>query len=878
MNDSLITAILLQAENPWAKPEDFPDLNASLKSNCYNRYFAYIIYFSGTLNGGLEDDYKNISRFITLNAQEVITHFDTDALLKHAQVLLAEANSNVDKKLAYKVGICLALVAVYADDVSIKKAAYEQLTLLFNEKGLLADPLSFEHCNRFLTPPAVDKKFNSTRVIIWAWEVSGKNMAATFESERQQLIQTEFANQPIKKALFLLGLSDFDLLNKDKIQAAYDGCNKRLQELCDVSFEEVATHPLLKSFNDAQNLLLYYQRFIGFNYKNRLKSLENLLHQVSNSEITQEGIFTSLYEAINEFDTELNEMLPIVKIEPPYITEETIAVHLGGYVGDSKQYKAQEKLHTVIGKFWEDICVKVVPLLIAANELLANHENISVRIGPLIEFATKAEKINGLITQIKELQLKRFKGISIANNAAQQWEELGSAMRQVKEQIDYYKAWVRINIRDLIHLNECLVLNEMARTKDTDALHLISEQSSLNKHIGGKLEWLRQLNGIAKIIVESELKNQTFGATNYESIESMRRNLEAHRTKLVLFKQQGSGKLNELLQQEICILLQQYKEAGKRLEQCSQERNSTSFSWEKKWSDFLKQQKTLDNVFTILNKKIPPDYDTAEYITQSTAKCILKLRQQKTGFEQKIAEVKKKIEESAIDTFHYLLLKERIEQEAKSFVTRDNEALTQFLQKIDQISSDDSGQRYASLVQLIKTEQNYLGQSREFNCLGLYCSSRSHAPFTPILHEFEKLVSVIGKKDWTDSSLSLDAMKYTLLKNQIEKESASYLEQGTHHQDRKESITRLQQQIAQLNQQEGSKGERFQALYECLKSEMVATTNSHLRIGFFPSWHLCRLQKVYGAILQNAENIRHLGSDAVEAPIFIAQMQGIDAL
>jgi len=51
MNDSLIAAILLQAENPWAKPEDLPDLNTSLKSNCYSSYFGYLSYFSGTLKG-----------------------------------------------------------------------------------------------------------------------------------------------------------------------------------------------------------------------------------------------------------------------------------------------------------------------------------------------------------------------------------------------------------------------------------------------------------------------------------------------------------------------------------------------------------------------------------------------------------------------------------------------------------------------------------------------------------------------------------------------------------------------------------------------------------------------------------------------------------
>jgi hypothetical protein len=864
MNDSLIAAILLQAENPWAKPEDLADLNTSLKSNCYGSYFGYLSYFSGTLKGGLEDNYKNISHFITLNSKDVITHLDTDALLKYAETLLLEATSKVDKKLAYKAGICLALVAVYAEDVSSKKSAYVQLAKLFAEKALLADSQSLERCNLFLAPVAVDTKFNPTRAIIWSWELSGKQ-AAAFEFDRQMRIKTDFTNQPIKKALFLLGLSDLDLLSKDKIQAACDRCNKRLQELSDISFEEVAAHPLLKCFNEAQNLLLHYQRFIGFNYKNRLQSLENLLLQVKHSEIIHEEVFTNLYQAINEFDTELNEILHIVQIESPYITEEVIVEHLGGYVGNTKQYKAQEQLHILIGKFWEDIYTKVSPLLIAVNELLANHENISVRVGPLIEFFTKAEKISGLIVQIKELQLKRFREISVANNVAQQWDELGLAMKKVKEQIDYYKAWVRMNIRDLIHLDECLVLNETERTKDTDSLHLISEQSSLDEHIGDKLEWLKQLNGTAKIIVESELKNQAFGATTaYESIDSMRRNLEAHRARLLLFKQQGSGKLNGLLQQDISALLQQYKDAGKRLEQCFQERNSMTFSWEKKWGEFLKQQKVLDNIYTVLNKKIPPDYDTAEYITQSTGKYILKLRQQKTIFEQKIAEVKKKIEQGTIDTFLYLLLKKRIEHAAKLFVTEGNENLAQFLNKIESISSDEGGQRYTALVQLIRTEQNDLGQSREFNCLGWYCSSRSYAPFTPILHESEKLVSVIANRDWTNTPISLDTMKYLILKNQIEQECTRYSEHGTHHQDRKDSITRLTLKIAQLDQQEGNLGGRFQALYESLKNEVVATTSSHLRIGFFPSWHLCRLQKVYGVILQNAEQINCLGSEVME--------------
>ncbi|MFJ1267172.1 hypothetical protein ACD661_01235 [Legionella lytica] len=869
MNDSLITAILLQADNPWAKPEDVADLHTKLKSNCYTGYFSYLNYFSGIPNGGLEDDYKNISHFITLNTKELITHFDTDALLKHAEALLLEANSKIDKKLTYKAGVCLALVAVYAEDVSRKKAAYEQLAKLFSEKGLLADPQSLARCNAFLAPLPVDTQFSSTRSIIWSWELSGENVGS-FEVDRQLLIKKEFLNQPIKKALYLLGLSDLDLFDKDKIQLAYERCYKRLQELSEISCEEVAAHPLLKCFNEAQNLLLHYERLISFNYKSRLQSLESLLHLVKNALITHEEVYTNLYQAIDAFDTELNEILHITQIEPPYITEEILVEHLGGVVGGTKQYKAQEQLHTLIGTFWEDIYTKVAPLLHVANQLLANHENISLRVGILIEFFTKAEKISGLIAQIKELHIRRFTDISIANNATQQWDELGLAMQKVKEQIDYYKKWVRINIRDLIHLNECLVINGVECTKDTDALHLISEQKSLNQHIEEKLEWLSRLDGTAKTIVEGELKNQGIGATAYESIESIKRNLESHKARLLLFKQQGAGKLNELLQEDVSALFQQYKDAAKRLEQCFQERNSMCFSWEKKWDEFLKQQKIMDNVFSALNKKIPPDYDSAEYITQSTAKCILKMRQQKTIFEQKIVDVKKKIELGAIDTFLYLLLKKLIDNEAESFATGNKAALVQFLQNIEQISSDENGQRYTSLVRLIKTEQNDLGQTHEFNCLGWYCTSRSYAPFTPVLHQAEKMASFITNKDWTNTPLSFDAMKYTILKNLIGQECEHYLEQGTHHQDRKSSITRLKQQITLLDQHEGTQGECFQALYESLKNELVATTSSHLRIGFFPGWHQCRLQKVYGALLQNAEQINCLGLEVVETQRLIA--------
>lgn len=848
MTDSLIKTILLQAENPCTKPEEMPELNALLKTNCYGGFFGW------SLIGGVEDEYRYISDFIQLNEHAVITRFDAESLLQRGHFLLREAQSKHDKKLAYKTGIYFALVAVYAKDSQKKLMAFQQLAELFAPNGFLPDAALFAQCHQFLAPVSSNNVVYTTRAIIWAWEVTEQNNLLSFEAKRQKLLEEEYSRQPVKKALFLLGLSELDGLNKEKITAAGHQCVQRWQEMSGLSAEEAAIHPLIKCFNEAQKLLLDYLTFREFTHQHQFQTLEQLLLQTKTADSIDDLVFDKAYQLIREFEVELDCITKIACLEPPYITEEMITARLGVYVADYRQYELQVRLCTLAQNYWDELCMKTMPLISTAKELLSSHASVAERISAFVELGTRLEQACVLVAHIRAHQLHESSwGFSRINNVTSQWNEISPVMERVKQQILFYKALVRLNISDLIVLHERLMQNETNSCKSAD----INQQESLIAQINAKLDWLRQLNGMAKSMVEHELKNQVLlHSTPYKSLESMIQNLKAYKEKLTLSAQQLSGQLNEVLQQEINALLPLYIEANFCLDACCVERNSMRFLWEKKWSEFLKMQQTLHKAFAQINKKIPVDYTQADYITPITSVLISRLKQQQIVFEQRTIEVKQQIEAGCLDTFNYLFLKNRLNDELNQLENQTDVSFEKFREVIDEIDCNDTGERVALFVQCVKVEQREMTDRR--TCLGGCTVSPLHRLFSVILKEAEHLNSFALQLRWGNRTLSLDALCYMRLKNKLAADVQTYLASGNHHQDRKESITRLMLKINELDRQQGSHQSRFFTLFKTLKNEETATIQSHLRTGFFPTWHACRLQKLYGDVLLFAEQLQNI--------------------
>ena len=236
----LIKAILF--ENSFPRAAFIPNLRARLATK------------SGSLNtdGGLGSDYHRILPFLILDKDEVVA-LNIQGILELSSDFLKEG-----RKIAHKRGICLALLAVYSDQTAVKLDAYKRLAELSSSKGLLSSKSIYARCEGSLKPAPLTGEFLSTDELSWSWELCGKEKVLSYEKERQHQIQIKEGGASIRAACLILGLDDKASLDGKHLVQIVAFCKARIKTLSEWSLGDIENHPIVKTFNEAENRLLQH--------------------------------------------------------------------------------------------------------------------------------------------------------------------------------------------------------------------------------------------------------------------------------------------------------------------------------------------------------------------------------------------------------------------------------------------------------------------------------------------------------------------------------------------------------------------------------------------------------------------------------------------
>lgn len=352
----------------------------------------------------------------------------------------------------------------------------------------------------------------------------------------------------------------------------------------------------------------------------------------------------------------------------------------------------------------------------------------------------------------------------------------------------------------------------------------------------------------------------TIPATVYMTFDLAKQYLEENRDKLDKSTKLAVIKLNSDLQEMITSLLNRYEVAFHHLNQIMQVKSSLDFSWQTLMTEFVQKQQELEKDITTLSTKVPPDLNGALYIEPQIRKLIKKEKECSVNYQQKTNEMKECIGKNGLDALKYLLLKKLIRQEKKLYQaqgihhqarTESLDRLSTAMERIDGVSLNNRMESLAEAVQHERTETR--ASQKTISFLGNYRSTRLEAVYTKIIDASEHLIKLKPTESWTDVSLSLDTLKYMMLKAQVQQEITLYATQGIHHQDRQDSLARLQQKIDSLDKNKDNMINRFTTLFTTIQEEEKTTSNSQLKVGFFGNWRPCRLQTVYAKILTSPQ-------------------------
>lgn len=833
MASSLIECILLQADNADTKLEGMPELNESLKKGAHQGFIFK------KLSGGLGlRGYDSLKSSFVLNEKQVIIAINEDELLNGAQHFLTDAQLEKEKS-AYKAGVCLALLTVYAGTAQKRLAACEQLAALYQPKGPLKDASMLARCKEFLQPISVDGVFYPTNRIIRSWELKGALEVLSFEEKRQNALCSDTV-LTIRGALYLLGLAHTDnKLDREKISQASTLCKQRLKSIAVLKAQGLKDNALFQNFQKAEHLLLNYEQFKRFNYKQSLQVLDEKVAAVAKASLSEELIFNEAYQAFKDLEYTVKQLVELAYVDAPYLTKDMIRGSIGVKVGT--QFEVQVQLEKLARNYWDLVGNKIEPLILEGSKFQYGIDFTAKEIESIRQLRSKVGNALAVVEQIKGSALEDPNIVSdVATDVAEQGKRLSYFFETLGEKIERYEGKIKKYTTSIIELNQRAAKEKLDMVHDADLNQFISDKQSTVQKIDEYLSWLQHLDSKAIALASSQFNTQVLSqATLNEVVTAVAQELSTLDAKLGKTVRENAmitflGARNYNRSRPLHVAVERFFNSNR-----TQDLQMVATLLIEGVKAAISDQ--TGEKADISAKGLIPE---ATYLTFEIA--VQQLEANKVKFELAIKTASTQLNEELQSTIK--MLGERYKKTAavlqRAYHSRSSlrfswqQQFGDFL-RLQAVLYDD----FANLSKKIPTDF--------FNVN--YLSSELKSLIGELYQQDETLKNEAKEMNYQIAGASVDVLKYFLLKRCINKERKLYIAQGKHDSARTDSLERLAVEIERLD------GiylpERFALLIEALKKEREITAISHQQIGFLGHYRPSRLQKMYTKIIDEVDNI-----------------------
>lgn len=802
---TLIHTILQRVEHSDSNPTSISNLNTLLKANP-----GFFIQ-----DGGLGDEYDAIAKFLTVNEEGLLTAINSQDIFKFAQETLEKANKQDKKKLAYKAGICFALVVAFSQDVADRLKSFQNLSVLFDKKGYLVDEALHHICNSRLEPIPANGEFFPSDRILWSWQIKGEHGVSDFESQRQQKIIQNASFPSIRGALLVFGLTDNDALTKDAVNQICTMYKETLKKLMNLSKLNSIKNPLIMQFNEAYKVLIEYVDFKNFNSKQPLEELKAKVALIGDKDLSNTLTFTELHKLFNTKNSEINAIVAMVEAGDAYIDGTMVIKRLGAKSFFNQQYQLQIELINLAKDFANLINIKIDNLLAKARNMLSIHSSAKKLSQETIS------SINSVVTEINNARslLHAIKGDATEENSvvaeAYNFDVKDRIMQQMvadlQETIDQHDQHIKSAVAKIIVLLK--TLSEKSQTQVVDIT--ASRLSEIDVH----LNWLSDLDAHSKQLAEEEIGRNVLSQTSSEQVAAA-------------------------LSSVILGLDEEFQ--VKAMKSILGTNYNKNLPIEHLLNGYIKRKVQSDqNILEVLTL-IFEGIKSSEIPLQVTAKELVPAPVMMTydnverSLQEKQIELKQQVDSAIHNNLNAVI---------KSY--EETMKLIETINKNQNLLDFDIGNKFEEL-------QSKVGEFEDL-FKKLPVTSINLKVVDP---KFKKMLDVlnINKTELTKHHTQLKSLvketqsaatTYKQLKERIKDRVKAYTDQGGHHDDRGKSTDRLIDQIDIINRSNGlSIKQRVSALLKQIQVEEIKTAQSHERIGFFGKWRPCRLQKMYMGIIQ----------------------------
>ncbi|MFA6303112.1 MAG: hypothetical protein WC627_08285 [Legionella sp.] len=820
---TLIHTILQRLEHADTNPSAIVNLNTLLKTNP-----GFFIQ-----DGGLGDEYEAIAKFLTINEDGLITAIKSQEISQFAQETLAKAISQDKKKLAYKAGICFALIVAFSHDVANKLKSFQSLCTLFDKKGYLVDEALHQICNSRLEPIPANGEFFPNDRILWSWQIKGEKEVSVFEMQRQQKIEQKTGFPSIRGALLILGLTDNDALTKEAVNQVCTMYKDTLKKLMKLSKLDSIKHPLIIQFNDAYKVLIEYVDFKNFNSNQPLEELKAKVALIGENDLSSTLPFIELHKLFNDKNREINAIVTMVEAGDAYIDGAMVIKRLGTKSFFNQQYKLQTEFFNLSKDFANLINVKIDNLLAKARTMLSTRSAVKLSQDAISSMNSVVAEINNartLLHAIKGDATDENSVVAEAYNFDAKDKILQQLVIDLQERMDQHDQQIKNSIIQMISLLKTLSEKPQTQLFDTT----VSRLSQIDAH----LTWLSALDAHSKPLAEQEIGRNVFSQTTPEQVT------EALSTVILGLDEEFRAKAMR------SILGTTY---NKNL--------PTTHLLNSHLKRKMQSDQNLLEILTLIlegmkNSEIPIRVTAKELVP---APVMMSFDNLENSLNEKRIELKLQIDNEIQNSLNAV---------SKSY--EEAMKLIENINKNQNLLDFDIGKNFEELQSKVQEFED-LFKKLPVNSIH---SNVVDAKFKKMLSELN-----INKTEFTKHYTQIKSLvketqsaasTYKQLKERIKERIKAYTDQGGHHADRGKSTDRLFDQIDIINAANGlSIKQRISALLKQIQVEEIKTAQSHQRIGFFGKWRPCRLQKLYMGIIQEfaADVIYTVASTATDAEL-----------